>query len=75
MTIEWEFYVKEGINIKIVKLYLDEEFIKSKLGEEYQNCNVIFKDAVVGVDNTITFECIVTEEDISNSDLRRYKIV
>lgn len=61
--------------MKIVKMYLDDEFIKSKLGDEYKNCNVIFKDAVIGLDNTITFECIITEEEIPNNDVRRTKII
>lgn len=61
--------------MKIVKLYIDDDFIKSKLGDEYYDCSVIFKDAAIGNDNTLTFECIVTDEKITNNDISREKII
>lgn len=41
--------------MKIVKLYIDENDIRTKLGEEYQNSNLLFINANIGVDNTLTF--------------------
>ena len=60
--------------MKTVRLYIDEDFIKEKMGDEYKNSNVIFTRADIGIDNTVTFTCLITEEGIINEDVYRTKI-
>lgn len=67
--------MKEGTIIKIVKLYIDEDFIKSKLKEEYKDCHVIFRNSHIDNDNILNFECIITEDNMPNNDVRRERII
>ena len=60
---------------KTVRLFIDEDFIKEKLGKEYEGCNIIFKNANIGNDNTLEFTCIATNEVVGGSGVRRIKLV
>lgn len=58
--------------MKSIKLYIDENYIKERLGEEYKDCNVIFANSNIDRDNTLNFECLVTEENIPDrNNIRR----
>lgn len=54
--------------MKIVKLNIDENFFKDKLSEEYKNSKVIYKNATIGIDNTLELECIIINDKIQEND-------
>lgn len=60
--------------MKAVKLYITADEIKDKLGAEYKDSNVLFIKSEIGNDNTLTFECIITDEEI-NRENNREKLV
>lgn len=60
--------------MKAVNLYIDGNFIKEKLGVEYADSNVIFTRADIGIDNTVTLTCLITDESIIKQDDVRIKI-
>ena len=60
--------------MKIVKLYITPNDIKDKLDGKYKDSNVIFTKSEIGIDNTLTFECIITDEDI-DKDNKRERLV
>jgi hypothetical protein len=60
--------------MKIVKLYITTDDIKEKLGIEYENSSILFTKSEVGSDNTLTFECVVTDEEI-NLESKRERLV
>lgn len=59
--------------MKRFRLYITEEDIKNKFGKEYMNSNVIFTNTIIGLDNTVTFEGILVNEDVPSLDIRREK--
>lgn len=61
--------------MKAIKLYIDEAFIKEKLGTGYENSNITFTKADVGTDNTVTFTCLISDESIDSYDVTRTKII
>lgn len=57
--------------MKVVKLYITQEDIKDKLGEQYKNHTVIFTNNRVCMDGSLEFECLLVKEE-EEEDIEEY---
>lgn len=60
--------------MKRFKLYIADTDIKSRLGEEYKDSNIIFTSVNIGFDNTVNFEGIVVDSDVPSNDIKRERL-